>query len=124
MSLIDELAIGDSRLTEDGFESSMELGAFHAQPLGYLNGGASLAFAEVVCGMMSNQLLEEGYFAFGQSLSAQHLRAIRAQGRLYAKGTLLHKGRTSHVWDLVLTDEDGKTVSHITVTCAIRRKDK
>ena len=118
-TLTEQLQIGASHLTETGFESSMAMNDFHAQPLGFLSGGATLAFAEVVCGMMSNELLGEGYFAFGQNVSAQHVRPTKAQGLLHAKGTLVHKGRTSHVWDVIMTDDEGKTISHITVTCAI-----
>ncbi len=48
--------------------AKMNLGEFHKQPQGYLNGGATLAFAEIISGMMSNELVGSDKFGVGNLL--------------------------------------------------------
>lgn len=119
MNLIDALQITSIDILEERYTATMELNEFHAQPLGYLNGGATLAFAEISAGMASNQILERGLFAVGQNISAHHLRPKKTEGTLVAKGELLKKGRRSHLWDIKICDEDGKIISAITVENAV-----
>lgn len=122
MNLIDQLDIQDLKVDNNGFSAFIELNEFHAQPQGFLNGGVSLAFAEIVAGMASMQLLDEGYFAVGQNINANHLNSIKASGELYANGVLLKKGGRNHVWEIKLVDESGALVSAITVVNAILKK--
>jgi len=123
-NLIDRLDISYFQLKADqtAFEARMDLGPFHAQPQGYLNGGASLAFCEISAGMASNELLPEGSFAVGQSISAHHLRPKKAQGYLLAQGQLLHAGKHSQTWEIHLYDDSQKLISQATVTNAIISK--
>jgi len=124
MNLIKALAIEEVVLTTSGFIAKMELGSFHAQPFGLVNGGAILAFGEIVSGYASNLLSGNKYYAVGQSVSGNHLKAKKAAGLLLARGELLHNGRSSHVWDIRIEDEKGILISHITVTNAlIKEKD-
>lgn len=124
-NLIEQLNISELKWTDqkqNHFETSMIMSDFHAQPLGYLNGGASLAFAEIIAGMASNQLLDNAYFAVGQSVQANHLNATVAKGILTAQAKLLHQGGRSHVWEIHCYDETDKLISQITVTNAIIKK--
>ncbi|MDR0297056.1 MAG: PaaI family thioesterase [Streptococcaceae bacterium] len=114
--MIDELGIVPVTFDADTFETRLTLRDFHAQPQGFLNGSVSLALAEISAGMASNHLLDEGYFAVGQNISAEHLQAKKAEGELIARGQLLHKGKTTHVWDIQISDEQNKLISHATVT--------
>ncbi|MCL2676494.1 MAG: PaaI family thioesterase [Streptococcaceae bacterium] len=123
MTLIEQLNIKNLTLTDTGFTAQMELNEFHAQHLGYLTGGASLAFGETTAGMASNMLLDDEHTALGQSVSGNHLSPTGIDNvTLEGRGTLLHKGRTSHVWDIQLATKDGRLISHITVTNAIIQK--
>ena len=99
--------------------AKMNLGDFHKQPQGYLNGGATLAFAEIAAGMMSNELIGADKFGVGQSITANHLRPVRCEGSLTAHGTLLVKGKTSHVWRFDMKDDAERLISQVTVTLAI-----
>ena len=61
MNLIESLQIDAPRMTSDNYmHCKMNLAEFHKQPQGYLNGGATLAFAEIISGMMSNELVGSG----------------------------------------------------------------
>ena len=96
MNMIDQLNITDFQVFTDEnsdksvskiykFTSKMLLSDFHAQPHGFLNGGASLALAEITAGMASNAIGSSQYFALGQSirdrkstrLNSSHLKLSR-----------------------------------------------
>lgn len=119
MTLIDDLHIEFVRLTDAGFESAMVLSEFHAQPMGYLNGGATLAYAEIIAGMASMELGKGDYVAVGQSVTAQHIRPMKAEGRLLAFGELLHAGKRNHVWSIRMQNEKGLLISQVTVVNAL-----
>ena len=94
------------------------------QPLGYLHGGASLALAETVgtAGTLF-QIDTEKYLAFGMQVSGNHVSSIR-EGIVIATATPVHKGKTTHVWDVQIKDESGKLISVARVTNAIVEKDR
>lgn len=120
MNLIEALQIEKPYMTSDTTcVAKMNLGDFHKQPQGYLNGGATLAFAEIAAGMMSNELIGADKFGIGQSITANHLRPVRCEGSLTAHGTLLVKGKTSHVWRFDMKDDAERLISQVTVTLAI-----
>ena len=120
MNLIESLQIEKPRMTsESTCVAKMNLGDFHKQPQGYLNGGATLAFAEIAAGMMSNELIDDDKFGVGQSITANHLRPVRCEGALTAHGTLLVKGKISHVWRFDMLDDAERLISQVTVTLAI-----
>lgn len=120
MNLIESLQIEKPHMTsETTCVAKMNLGDFHKQPQGYLNGGATLAFAEIAAGMMSNELIGADKFDVGQSITANHLRPVRCEGSLTAHGTLLVKGKTSHVWRFDMKDDAERLISQVTVTLAI-----
>ena len=101
------------------FTSKMLLSDFHAQPHGFLNGGASLAFAEITAGMASNDIGSGQYFALGQSISANHLNSKKCEGYVKAYGLLLKNGKRNHVWEIKITDDNEKLISQITVVNAL-----
>ncbi|RGZ27666.1 PaaI family thioesterase [Veillonella sp. AM51-8BH] len=120
MNLIEALQIEKPYMTSDTTcVAKMNLGDFHKQPQGYLNGGATLAFAEIAAGMMSNELIGADKFGVGQSITANHLRPVRCEGSLTAHGTLLVKGKTSHVWRFDMKDDAERLISQVTVTLSI-----
>ncbi len=125
MTMIEALQIDNVELTGPvSGRAIMHLNEYHAQPQGYLNGGATLAFGEILSGLLSNQLIESNQFAVGQSVTASHLRPMKAQGNLIAEGQLLLKGKTSHVWRFDMYDESHRLISQVTVTCAIVPKNR
>jgi len=73
---------------------------------------------------LSNQLIRDDQFAVGQSVTANHMRPMKAEGNLIAKGQLLLQGKTSHVWRFDMYDESNRLISQVTVTCAIVPKNR
>lgn len=81
------------------------------QPDGVLHGGATAALAESVGSFASHIFLDtEHLFVRGIEITANHLKSVKA-GFVYAKATFLHKGRTTQLLDIRVTDEKENLVA-------------
>ena len=89
------------------------------QPMGLVHGGAIAALAESLASITTHRAVKEhGSFAVGQSNHTTFLRPIT--GQVNAEGTPLHRGRTTWVWDVTFTDDDGRVCAVSRVTMAVR----
>jgi len=90
------------------------------QPFGILHGGASVVLAETVGSIASYLILPEAahQYAVGLDINANHIRGVKS-GWVYGKATPIHIGRTTHVWEIRITTEDGKLVCISRLTMAI-----
>lgn len=92
------------------------------QPFGLLHGGASVVLAESVGSVASNMIIDNTLFAgVGMEVNANHLHAVTS-GIVSAYCSPLHIGRTSHVWDIRIKDEQQQTVCVSRLTVAIVKK--
>ncbi len=93
------------------------------QPDGVLHGGASVALAESVGSAASYIFLNaKEFFVRGIEISANHVKSIK-EGYVYARASILHKGRTTQLWEIKITDEEGKLISNCKLTTiALPRK--
>ncbi|MBC8523824.1 MAG: hotdog fold thioesterase [Chlorobium phaeobacteroides] len=92
------------------------------QRIGIMHGGASLALAETVGSIAASYCIDrENFFIVGQEINANHIRSVR-EGFVHAKATPLHLGKSSHVWDIRITNDDGKLVCVSRFTVAILKK--
>jgi uncharacterized protein (TIGR00369 family) len=81
------------------------------QPDGVLHGGATVALCESVGSVASHIFLDtKAYFVRGLEISANHVKSIR-EGDVYARAEVVHKGRTTQIWDIKVTDKDGNLIS-------------
>ena len=81
------------------------------QPDGVLHGGASVALAESVGSAASYIFLDgQKFFVRGLEISANHVKSIR-EGFVYAKATIVHKGRTTQLWHIRITDGEDNLIS-------------
>ncbi|MGN7514215.1 MAG: PaaI family thioesterase [Allomuricauda sp.] len=86
------------------------------QPDGVLHGGASVALAESVGSAASYIFLDgQKFFVRGIEISANHVRSIK-EGFVYAKASILHKGRTTQLWEIKITDEEDRLISNCKLT--------
>lgn len=85
--------------------ATMPVDARTHQPMGLLHGGATAALAESLGSTASALLIDlEKQGVVGIEVNANHLKSARS-GRVTATGELLHKGRTTHVWDIRVHNE-------------------
>ena len=81
------------------------------QPDGILHGGATVALAESVASAASYIFVDAHKFVVrGIEISANHLRSI-SEGFVYARASLVHKGRTTQLWEIRVTDDEGRMIS-------------
>lgn len=86
------------------------------QPDGVLHGGATVALAESVGSMASFLFLNtDEFYVRGIEIAANHIKSI-SEGDVFARATYLHKGRTTQLWDIRITDEAGNLISVVKLT--------
>ncbi|PWH82559.1 thioesterase [Algibacter marinivivus] len=81
------------------------------QPDGVLHGGATVALAETTGSFAAELLLDtKQFFVRGIEISANHVKSIR-EGFVYAKAVFIHKGRTTQLFEIRVTDENENLIS-------------
>ncbi|MEZ4803018.1 MAG: PaaI family thioesterase [Gelidibacter sp.] len=96
---------------EDFLVARMPVNSRVFQPDGVLHGGATAALAESVGSFASHIFLDsKNNFIRGLEITANHLKSVK-EGHVYAKATFLHKGRTTQLLDIKITDDNDNLVS-------------
>lgn len=121
--MIEALGIKFIPTTDDLAVAEMPICPATRQYMGILHGGASLTLAETVAGVGSLHLIEydEAYAVCGSEVSGSHVAMSANEGKVYGKARLVHAGKGTHVWNVDITDEDGKVLSAERVTNRIIR---
>ncbi|PQJ15120.1 PaaI family thioesterase [Aureicoccus marinus] len=89
----------------------MPVGPAVYQPDGVLHGGATAALAESVGSAACYVFLNaQENIIRGIEISANHVKGVR-EGYVYARAELLHKGRTTQLWNIRVTNESDALVS-------------
>jgi len=90
------------------------------QPMGLVHGGTYAALAETMVSWATVVAVgPDGNFAVGQSNHTTFLRPVTG-GHVNAVGTPRHRGRTTWIWDVDFTDDDGRACAISRVTLAVR----
>jgi uncharacterized protein (TIGR00369 family) len=99
-----------STLKEDFLTAKMPVNSKVHQPAGILHGGATVALAESVGSAASRMVVQDGQQIRGIEIAANHLKSIQ-EGWVFATAKIVHKGRTTHLWEIRITDEKGQLIS-------------
>lgn len=102
---------------DESLTASMVVDHRTHQPFGLLHGGASVVLAETVGSMASYLCIDTSkFYCVGLEINANHLRGLRS-GRVFATARAVHIGRTTHVWDIRLSSDEGKAscISRLTI---------
>ena len=92
------------------------------QPYGLLHGGASCVLAETIGSIGSALVIDQSAFiCVGLEINANHLRPVTS-GFVTATARPVHLGKSTHVWDIRIEDEDQKLVCISRLTVAILPK--
>ncbi len=119
-SLEDVLGFSLERLDEETWKISTEIQDAHRQPLGLVHGGTYAAMAETVASVGTvAAVFPDGNIAVGQSNLTHFLRPAR-RGTITGTARAIHRGRTSWIWEIDMTDDQGRRVARSTVTMAVR----
>lgn len=121
-TLMETLNIEYIDVGEDFLIAKMPVNSRVHQPMGLLHGGASVALAESVGSAASMLFVNpKQYEVRGIEISANHLKS-KKEGNVFAKAKIIHKGKSLHLWEIKITDEDGMLISLCKLTNMILLK--
>ncbi|WP_297793400.1 PaaI family thioesterase [uncultured Eudoraea sp.] len=110
-TLMETLEIEFIDVGENYLIAKMPVNSKVHQPDGVLHGGATVALAESVGSAASYVFLDgQKFFVRGIETSANHVKSI-SEGEVFARATIIHKGRTTQLWDIKVTDIEGNLIS-------------
>ncbi|MBP6064427.1 Cof-type HAD-IIB family hydrolase [Bacteroides sp.] len=121
-ALMGNLGIQYTYTSEDRIEATMPVDERTRQPFGILHGGATLALAETVAGLGSMILCQPDEFVVGMQVSGNHISSAHEGDTVRAVATIVHKGRSSHVWNVDVFTSTAKLVSSIRVVNSILKR--
>ena len=104
------LGIEVTEIGDDYLIAKMPVNAKTKQPYGILHGGASCVLAESVGSMAAALTLDQAkQYPVGLEINANHLGSID-QGFVHAKAMPIHIGGSTSVWNIDITNDEGKRV--------------
>lgn len=119
-SFVDHLGIRFVSFDGKCISGKIEIEGLHLQPVGVVHGGVYISLAETLAGAGSMLLVEsEGKVALGTTVNSQHIASV-SSGVISAVGEIIHKGSFKHIWDVKISDENGKLISISRVTNSIK----
>lgn len=109
---------------DDFLKMSMPIDERTKQPYGLLHGGASCVLAETIGSVASALVIDlNKYYCVGLEINANHVKGAK-QGLVIANCTPLHLGKSTHVWDIKIFDENNKLICVSRLTVAIIPQNK
>jgi 1,4-dihydroxy-2-naphthoyl-CoA hydrolase len=97
-----------------------EVAQRHKQPYGLVHGGVYAALAEMVTSVATAKaVLADGNIAVGQANNTTFMRPA-TEGHVHAEARRRHAGRTTWVWDVDMTDDEGRLCAISRLTIAVR----
>lgn len=117
------LGIEWSEVGSDYLEATMPVDERTRQPYGLLHGGASCALAETLGSVGSAMVVDhDKFFCVGLEINANHIKGVKG-GRVTGRATPLHLGRSTHVWEIRIRDENEQLIciSRLTVVVMERK---
>ena len=107
-------------IKEDSARARVPVTSRVLQPHGLVHGGVYAALAESLASVATaSAVWDDGNIAVGLSNQTSFLRPTTA-GHVNATGTRRHRGRTTWIWDIDMTDDEGRLCATTRVTMAVR----
>ena len=121
-TLMETLDIEFVDIGKDFLVAKMPVTSKVYQPDGVLHGGATVALAESVGSAVSYMSVDYmNQTIRGIIISANHLKSVK-EGYVYARATPIHKGRSTQLWEIKITDDNNNLVSHCKLTTMVLNK--
>ncbi len=115
-TLMETLGIEFIEIGDDFLVARMPVTPRVHQPDGVLHGGASVALAESVGSAGAFVFLNsKDIIIRGIEIAANHVKSVK-EGYVYANASILHKGRTTQLWQIRITNDEGALVSLVKLT--------
>lgn len=110
---------------QEGYvEARMPVDKRTHQPVGLLHGGASAALVETLGSMGSALLVDPNeYNVTGIEVNTNHVKGVR-EGWVIGKAKIVHRGKTTHLWNVDIFNENNELVATGRLTVLIIAKKK
>jgi 1,4-dihydroxy-2-naphthoyl-CoA hydrolase len=118
-TMLRPLGIVFTELCPDFIRAAMPVDDRTRQPFGLLHGGASVALAETLGSIGAAMHAGPGRMVVGLDINATHHRSM-TKGIVIGTATPIHLGRSTAVYEIVISDEAGRRVCTSRITCLIR----
>jgi len=104
----------------DALVGQMQVSEKNCQPMGLLNGGASMAAIEIAGSMAANLVIpREKSVAVGQNIQGSHFRPAKMGEMIRVEARPLHIGHRSQIWEVELLNQQRKLVCKGSITMAV-----
>lgn len=111
-----EIEYTDLDIETGMLEAKMPVNSRVHQPMGLLHGGANAVLAESLGSAASVMFIDrEKSAVLGIEISCNHVRS-KKDGYVVGTATIIHKGRSTHLWEIRICDEEGRLLSHCKLT--------
>ena len=121
-TLMETLDIECVDVGEDFITAKMPVNSKVHQPYGQLHGGATAALAETVGSMASHFFMDsKNQLVNGIELTINHIKS-KKEGVVFATARNIHKGRSTHLWEVRIVDENDQLISICKMTNIILDK--
>ena len=121
-TLLSHLGIEFIDINDQSIVAKMPVNSKTSQPMGILHGGASVTLAESIGSIGSHILVDDKTEnAVGVEINANHIRSVKS-GFVTGIGSIIHKGKSTHIWNIEIFDEKNKLVSTSRLTVMILKK--
>ncbi|MCW8397856.1 hotdog fold thioesterase [Legionella sp. PATHC038] len=108
------IEIGDNFL-----RATMPVSERTRQPIGILHGGANVALSETVASTAANAVIDVSqFFCVGLEINANHIHSVK-QGIVTAITSPIHIGRSTHVWEVKIFNEEQKLTCISRMTASV-----
>ena len=89
------------------------------QPMNILHGGASVVLAETLGSVASILCVDLNQkISVGLEVNANHIKSVR-EGYVYGKAQIVHLGKSTHIWQVDITNKNGDLVCVSRLTVAV-----
>lgn len=121
-TLMETLEIKYVDVGDDFVIAQMPVNSRVHQPYGILHGGATAALAESVGSLASSYFVDNDRFIVkGIELSINHVKSVK-EGMVTATATVVHKGRSTHLWEIKIVSASGDLISIAKLTNIVLEK--
>lgn len=121
-TLMETLAIEYINVGQNFVEAKMPVNSKTHQPMGLLHGGASAALIESIGSLGSALCIDlDTQAVVGLEITANHIKGVKS-GFVFAKGTIIHCGKSTHLWQVNLKNEHGDLICTGKLTVMIINK--
>ena len=121
-TMVGHLGIEITEMGDDYLKARMPVDQRTHQPYGLLHGGASVTLAETLGSLGAAMCVDpQRYQVVGLEINANHERGVR-EGWVTGVARPLHRGRTTQLWEIKITDAADKLVCISRITIAVLEK--